>query len=114
MADYRRNHYVPQWYQHRFFSGAEKEKKFFYLDLKPEQKISKGKKYNTHSVLRWGPKKCFVEDDLYTTRYLGWESTEIEERLFGTIDSKGKKALEYFSQFQELYSKVVFERDLKK
>jgi len=100
MANYRRNHYVPEWYQHRFFSGAEKEKKFCYLDLKPDIVVApNGNTYSRHSLLRWGPNRCFVEEDLYTTKYLGWESTEIEERFFGKIDTNGSNAIEYFTNF---------------
>ena len=100
MGEYIRNHYVPEWYQYRFFEGTEKEKKFFYLDLTPETITTRnGNKFTRNSILRWGPPRCFYEDHLYTTRFLGWESTEIEEKFFGKIDTNGKQALEYFSEF---------------
>jgi hypothetical protein len=92
---------VPQWYQYRFFEGSEKEKKFFYLDMKPEViTASNGKEYPRNSILGWGPPSCFFEDHLYTTRFLGWESTEIEEKFFGKIDTEGKRSVEYFSEFE--------------
>lgn len=101
MKDFTRNHYVPEWYQYRFFDGSEKEKKFFYLDMKPDVRVaSNGKRYTRKSILRWGPPSCFYEDHLYTTRFLDWESTEIEEKFFGKIDSNGQKAVEYFSDFE--------------
>lgn len=101
MGDFTRNHYVPEWYQYRFFDGSEKEKKFFYLDMKPEVLTAKnGKKYTRKSVLRWGPPSCFFQDHLYTTRFSGWASTEIEEKFFGKLDTDGKRALEYFSEFE--------------
>lgn len=101
MGSYRRNHYVPQWFQYRFISEDQNEKKFFYLDLKPEIKItSNGKKYSRKSILKWGPPRCFYEDDLYTTKFPEFESTEIEEKFFGKIDSEGKDAVEYFSNFE--------------
>lgn len=92
---------MPEWYQYRFFVGNEKENKFFYLDMRPEVKTaSNGKKYPRKSILRWGPSRCFYEEHLYTTRFLGWESTEIEEKFFGKLDTNGKNAVEYFSEFE--------------
>lgn len=101
MQDYRRNHYVPQWYQYRFFPTSSGERKFFYLDLKPEViKISKGRSYKRNALLRWGPPKCFQIRDLYTTKFGNWESTEIEQKFFGKIDGSGHEAVEYFTNFQ--------------
>lgn len=92
---------MPQWYQYRFFKGEETENKFFYLDLKPETITTpKGKKYLRNALLKWGPPKCFFEDDLYTTKFQGWESTEIEQKFFGKLDTNGNKAVEYFSKFE--------------
>jgi len=101
MADYKRNHYVPQWYQHLFFRGEEKENKFYYLDLKPEKfRASNGKIFPRKSLLRWGPSRCFCQNDLYTTKFLDFESTEIEKFFFGKIDREGKKAIQYFVNFK--------------
>ena len=100
LSEFTRNHYVPKWYQYRFFEGSEKEKKFYYLDMKPEVVAGKnGKKHTRRSILRWGPPRCFYKDHLYTTKFMGWESTEIEENFFGIIDKNGKKSVEYFSDF---------------
>lgn len=69
--------------------------------MKPEvNPAPNGKKYPRKSVLKWGPPRCFYEDHLYTTRFMGWESTEIEEKFFGKLDTDGKKALEYFSEYE--------------
>ncbi len=46
-----------------------------------------------------GTKKCFFEKDLYTTRFGGWESTEIEQKFFGQVDASGRDAVEYFTSF---------------
>ena len=100
MPDYRLNHYVPKWHQYMFFPNGTKDCKFYYLDLKPKTESSKGHQYKRKSLLRWGPPKCFCETDLYTTKFGGWESTEIEEKFFGKIDSSGRAAVEYFSTFQ--------------
>ncbi len=98
---YRRNHYVPKWYQRRFFPDGMDEQKFFYLDLKPDTFLDgRGTTRRRNALRRIGPPNAFKEDDLYTTKSGAWESTEIEEKLFGKIDFDGKKAVEYFSEFQ--------------
>src|SRR6185295_15814612 len=97
---YRRNHYVPEWYQHRFLPEGPGEKKFYYLDLKPERRVSNGHVYVRNELLRWGPDNCFSENDLYTTKIGPWESTEIEEKFFGKVDSFPRFALDYFADFQ--------------
>ena len=99
MSEFTRNHYVPQWFQYRFFPPSRKERKFHYLDLQPDVRVSNGHRYTRNSLLRWGPPSCFCLDDLYTTVFGDWKSTEIEERIFGPIDSNGKSAVEYFSAF---------------
>jgi hypothetical protein len=71
------------------------------LDLKPDVIVdSKGRKHTKTALRRWGPPSCFFEDDLYTTRFGHWESTEIEQKFFGKIDNNGRKAVEYFADFQ--------------
>jgi hypothetical protein len=92
----RRNHYVPIWYQKRFL--PEGETRFYYLDLAPETRVSPGgKKYQRRALLRWGPERCFVQDDLYTVKLGNWSNDEIERKFFGGIDARGKKAVEFFS-----------------
>jgi hypothetical protein len=100
MAEYRRNHYVPVWYQRRFLSNDIKEKKFYYLDLNPKSIVIGKRKYKRNALLRWGPSRCFCEQDLYTTKFGDWESTEIEEKFFGKIDSAGSQSIEYWSNFK--------------
>ena len=92
MPNYRRNHYIPEWYQYRFLPTALGEKKFYYLDLKPEAVVSSGHRYQRRGVLRWGPRNCFCESDLYTTKFGELESTEIEQKFFGKVDSLGRFA----------------------
>ena len=100
-ANYRHNHYVPQWYQHRFFPSASCERKFSYLDLTPDSFVDVTGTTRTKTALRrWGPPSCFAEDDLYTTRFGSWQSTEIEEQFFGRIDTEGRKAVDYFANFE--------------
>ena len=100
MRTYRNNHYVPEWYQKRFFPTGTLDRKFFYLDLKPATRSSGGHTYSRKALLRWGPKHCFCQEDLYTTKYGNWESTEIEEKFFGRVDSSARFALDYFADFE--------------
>ncbi|MBX9296049.1 DUF4238 domain-containing protein [Chromobacterium vaccinii] len=98
--EYRRNHYVPEWYQKRFLEADARPKKFFYLDMRPDTVFQNGHQHKRNSLLHWGVNRCFMEQDLYTTKFGPFESTEIEEKFFGKIDSKGKAAVEYFSTFE--------------
>jgi hypothetical protein len=100
MAEYSRNHYVPKWYQYLFLPDDVREKKFFYLDLTPDTVNIDKKRYKRKALLRWGPSKCFYEQDLYTTKFGEWESTEIEEKFFGKVDNFARAAVEYWSNFE--------------
>ncbi len=99
-SEYRNNHYVPVWYQKRFLPLGQQDRELFYLHLKPETATdSRGHIHHKNAVYRLGFKHCFVERDLYMTRFGSQESTEIEQLLFGTIDSKGHDAVDYFARF---------------
>lgn len=99
--EYTRNHYVPEWYQKCFFPINLPERKFYYLNLNPDSFVDKTGRVRTHTGLRrLGPPSCFKEDDLYTTMFDGWESTDIEQKFFGNIDSKGKDAIGFFQTFE--------------
>jgi hypothetical protein len=96
---YQENHYVPQWYQRRFLP-ASGERKFHYLDLKPEQfRDPNGVTRVKRAMYRWGTNSCFKQTDLYTTRLEAWHSTEIEQFFFGRVDTYGRDAIEYFATF---------------
>ena len=99
MSNYRNNHYVPVWYQKRFIIPGSKEKKLYYLDLKPGKIKSGHKIFVRNSLMHWGPKSCFCEIDLYTTKGKGWISTEIEEKFFGPVDASARSSMDYFSDF---------------
>ena len=99
-CEYHNNHYVPVWYQKKFLPLKHKENKLFYLDLSPKKITdSKGITHIRKAMRRLGFKHCFVERDLYTTRFDQQESTKIEEMFFGVIDSRGKGGVEYFANF---------------
>ena len=100
MSEYRRNHYVPEWFQNRFIPESASERKFFYLDLNPDMVESNGHRHTRKGLLRWGPDSCFCQDDLYTTKFGAIESTEIEQKFFGSIDEAGAKAVRYFAEFK--------------
>jgi hypothetical protein len=99
-GEYRHNHYVPVWYQKRFLPRGQKDQEFFYLDLKPRTFLDpRGLAHQHRPLRRLGFKHCFAEDDLYTTRFGGMDSTAIEQQFFGGIDTRGRHALEYFTKF---------------
>ena len=97
-SEYQHNHYVPEWYQKRFLAGGQT--RHHYLDLRPDKVTTNGHTYHRKAELYWGPKRCFAQDDLYTTKWGGLNNREIEKFFFGPIDSAGKKAVEHFADFK--------------
>jgi hypothetical protein len=98
MADQqtRNNHYVPQWYQRRFFAPGQS--RLFHLNLAPDNKtLPDGREVPRNALHEWGPKKCFVEYDLYTTTFGPFVNDDVERRLFGVIDDRGAKAVDAFA-----------------
>lgn len=98
MNQYRHNHYVPEWYQKRFLLPGQH--KFKYLDLHPDLISNGNVRYTRKSLLNWGPDSCFAQNDLYTTNWGSVDNTELEQFFFGQVDSEGKGAVEYFSNFK--------------
>ena len=99
-SNYTRNHYVPVWYQKRFIQLGSKDSELFLLDLKPGTFTDgRGIVHKRNELHRRGPKKCFVEPDLYTTILNGHRSTEVEEVFFGEIDNAGRNAVDHFAKF---------------
>jgi hypothetical protein len=97
-GDFKRNHYVPEWYQRRFMLAGQGT--YWYLDLRPEQVVQNGHRFTRRALLPWGPASCFAEDDLYTTKWGVEENVDIERFFFGRVDTEGKSAVEFFSEFQ--------------
>ncbi|MDX6610297.1 MAG: hypothetical protein QOF85_2222 [Solirubrobacterales bacterium] len=109
-AEYRNNHYVPQWYQRRFIPPEAKDRELFLLDLKPEKfKTPSGKKLTRKTLRRTGARRCFAIDDLYTTRIGGVESRQLEKTFFGDVDRRGQRAVEWFARdgWDDLYEDVL-------
>ena|ERR687895_1368135 len=99
-TEYHNNHYVPVWYQKRFLPPGQLNRELIYLDLKPGGFTDSRRIFHNQTGLhRWGPKRCFVEKDLYTTYFGSEESTAIEQAFFGQIDQNGKNGVEYFADF---------------
>lgn len=96
--NFRHNHYVPEWYQKRFMLPGQG--KYWYLDLKPAQEVRHGHRFTRRSLLPWGPASCFAENDLYTVKWGGQENVDIEKFFFGRVDTDGKSAVEFFSDFR--------------
>lgn len=100
-GEYQKNHYVPVWYQKRFILPGAKRKTLSHLDLQPGTfEDPRGVIHQKKAFREKGPKHCFFEEDLYTISLSSLESTEIERLFFGEIDSKGRNAVEHFSNFK--------------
>lgn len=97
---YQNNHYVPIWYQKRFVPDARTQHELLCLDLNPPSFFDRqGRAHKGNPVRRLGYRHCFAEDDLYTTNFHGIESREIEKLFFGTIDTKGRDAVDWCERF---------------
>jgi len=98
---YRNNHYVPVWYQRRFLLPNQKDRELYYLDLKPGSFTDpRGVRHERRALKKLGPRYCFFEKDLYTTRFGQTDFTTLEQAFFGRVDSSGREAVDYFSQFE--------------
>jgi hypothetical protein len=98
-AEYTNNHYVPQWYQ-RLFIPAAGDHELYLLDLKPGWfRDGRGVRHRRKALRRTGTRRCFAMDDLYTTRFGGIDSHDLERIFFGKVDASGKEAVEFFAQF---------------
>ncbi len=91
------HHYVSQWYQKRFLTPGKT--KFSYLDLQPETVLNGNVRYQRKALLHWGPARCFYKDDLYTLKLGNWTTDQVEQRFFGEIDNRGRKAVELFGEY---------------
>lgn len=95
-----RNHYVPQWYQRRFFEHGAGQSTFNYLDKKPDAiRLPGGAIKLKKALYVQGPAKCFKEDHLYTLFFGKNASDVIEKTFFGRIDATGEKAVSFFENY---------------
>jgi len=95
MSITRKNHYVPQWHQEKFFSPAKTT--HFLLDLKPPTyKRRDGTLASGRCLFNSPTSRAFVAQDLYST-FFGFEvNDEIERMFFGDIDRRGADAVRAF------------------
>lgn len=110
MSVTRKNHFVPQWHQERFFADSST---LFYLDLTPPiHRKGDGSMKPGRSLFKSPTSRAFVERDLYSTFFGTDVNDEIERRLFGDVDARGAEAIRAFSgtdqtawhsRFQDLF-----------
>ena len=92
----RQNHYVPKWYQKGFICGLRGT--LHRLDLDPpKRQLPNGRTVGKRDVQLRSPKRCFVEEDLYTTRLGQTLNDEVERFLFGPVDTTGALAVRAFA-----------------
>ncbi|TAL15043.1 DUF4238 domain-containing protein [Patescibacteria group bacterium] len=102
-TEYTNNHYVPQWYQKRFIPEGQIDNELFYLNLKPGVFTDpRGVVHDKRAVIKQGTRLCFAEDDLYTTWFGGQRRTDIEKIFFGQVDDYGRKAVDFFANYDHL------------
>lgn len=99
-TEFRHNHYVPRWYQERFLPAACKQRELYYLHK--ERRIVRDGRGHPITLPKVGPqalKNCFAERDLYTVTFSGISSTALERRFFGEIDRQGRKAVNFWTNY---------------
>ncbi|AJD41688.1 hypothetical protein RGR602_CH02362 [Rhizobium gallicum bv. gallicum R602sp] len=96
MSITRNNHYVPQWYQERFFESGKNT--LAYLDMTPPQEVlANGRKVEKNSRFQAPTSRAFRQLDLYSTFFGTSVNDEIERQLFGDIDTRGSVAVRAFT-----------------
>lgn len=98
---YRRQHYVPEWYQKRFITGEARQNELVHLALHPQSVVDDaGRRHRLPQQRRRPTGKCFAEDDLYSLRFGAAVSTAIEQQFFGMIDQRGAQAVDWWGDFE--------------
>lgn len=95
MSVTRKNHYVPQWHQERFFAPGKTT--HFLLDLNPPTfKRRDGTVASGRYLFDAPTSRAFVAQDLYSTFFGVEVNDEIERMFFGDIDKRGADAVRAF------------------
>jgi len=95
MSVTRKNHYVPQWHQERFFALGKAT--HCLLDLNPPTfRRRDGTTALGRHLFDSPSSRAFVEDDLYSTFFGAELNDEIERIFFGDIDRRGAQAVRAF------------------
>jgi hypothetical protein len=90
------HHYVPEWYQKRFFAPGDSQ--LYRLDIRPERvQAPNGKSYFPTACSRRPPSRCFCTEDLYMLRFGRTETDTLERNFFGSVDRDGAWAMEVFA-----------------
>lgn len=98
--NYRKNHYIPIWYQKQFILISSKDAELYCLDRRPDViKIPGGPIFKAKELKKGGPKHLFYQQDLYTRRQESDALTDIEQKFFGEIDRAGSRAVKSFANF---------------
>jgi len=93
MSKTRNNHYVPQWYQEGFLEPGRNT--LAYLDITPPKKVlDDGRLIIARARFDAPTSRAFRQMDLYSTFFGTSVNDEIERRLFGDIDARGRTPLE--------------------
>jgi len=96
------NHYVPKWYQQQFIPAEWTDRRYHYLDLKPDKvpNPSGGGFHFRDERRQLGPINCFHQEHLYTM-FFGINATDvIEKAFFGKIDNDGSQSLPFFHEYE--------------
>lgn len=95
MSVTRKNHYVPQWHQERFFVPGKTT--HFLLDLNPPTfKRGDGTAASGRCLFKSPTSRAFFAEDLYSTFFGAEVNDEIERMFFGDIDRRGADAVRAF------------------
>lgn len=95
MSVTRKNHYVPQWHQERFFAPGKTT--HCLLDLSPPTfRRRDGKITIGRQIFDSPSSRAFAEHDLYSTFFGVEVNDEIERIFFGDIDRRGADAVRAF------------------
>lgn len=107
--EYRNKHYVPVWYQKRFRPPDQLDGELFRLDLNPGTFTDpRGVTHFNRGSRKLSMRRCFVEQDLYTTRFGATDSTKIEEEFFGELDRRGRNAIQDLAEFSHPWDGTNF------
>ncbi len=97
------HHYVPEWYQRRFLPAGGGE--FSVFDKVPETKVlcpdGVVRPKKPREVFRYGPRKLFRQDGLYSVALSGVPDDAIERSIFGLIDNSGARANRLLNSWPE-------------
>jgi hypothetical protein len=95
----RDHHYVPEWYQRRFFAPSTIDRNFYVLDKSPAVHQVGHRRVVERAISRKGPARCFVEPHFYSLKQFGVTSTDIETQFFGELDRLGAPAVAAYRNF---------------